>query len=105
MLVKHTHSKQIDVGEQRCLHALDATSSYLCGHLVTPCIPSVVGGVSASNRRNSNRCSSDVMNKNISILASECPRHMRHPRKYPVSYCRHYTLIGETGDSCNTGKL
>ena len=106
MLLNCTHSKQTDVGEQRCLHALDAISSYLCGHLVTPCIPSVVGGMSASNMRNSNRCSSDVMSKNISILASECPRHMRHPGKYPVPYGRHYNRIGETGDSCNnTGKL
>ena len=86
MLLNHTYSKQTNVGEQGHRHVLNATSSYLCGHLVTPCIPSVVGGVSASNTRKSNRCSSDVMNKNISILASECPRHMRHPGKYPVHY-------------------
>ena len=68
-------------GSGVCLQVAKASNSYLYGTLDIPYNPSVVGGLSASTMRNSNRCSKAVPNRNICILASVSPIHMRHPVK------------------------
>ena len=79
-------------GQVGFLLVLVAISSYLCGDLVIPCIPSVLGGLSASTMRKSNLCSNVVMNKNISILASESPRHLRLPEMMQYKQITHLHL-------------